>query len=316
MSGPPPALTLVVAGIGRMGRTHLSALSSLADPDLRVACAEPSAAARSWAARAGYPVYPTLAEALEDPSVQAVLIAAPTPLHAGLAHTALRAGCPVLCEKPGGLDPDLLLDLDNEASQYGVPIRLGYWHRFVPALQAARARVMAGELGEVLSVHSAQWDGSPPGDEFLGSSGGELIDMGVHEIDFAAWLLGEELTPCGASMLIQPGGRNAAAGIARSQHGAIVTVSAGRFLPDGDGCWIEVLGTRGAIFERWLWGAAGEELNLAAVREQDRRFLDLVRGGTGEGLATAGEGARSLRLALELTRLAGSGVAASGARRF
>lgn len=298
------AVTLVVAGAGRMGRTHLAALRNLADPGMRVACAEPAEAARSWAAQAGYLVYPTLATALEDPSVRAVLIAAPTPLHIELAHAAVEAGRPVLCEKPGGLDPDELMALDERASSAGVPIRLAYWHRFVPALQAVRARIMAGELGEVLAVHSAQWDGSPPADQFLADSGGELIDMGVHELDFAAWLLGEHLVADGASMLIQPGGRNAAAGVARSQRGTVVTVSAGRFLPGGDGCWTEVLGTKDAIFERWLWGAAGERVNLAAVQEQDRRFVELVRGGTGDGLATTREGAGTLRVALELTRMA------------
>lgn len=315
-------LTVAVVGIGRMGRLHLEVLSALGDPDLRVACADPSASARLWAACAGYDVYPSLDAALEVPAVGAVLIAAPTPLHAQLARAALQAGRPVLCEKPGGFDPDELLALGDLADRSGVPIRLGYWHRFVPALRAARARARAGELGEVLAVHSAQWDGAPPAGGFLDRSGGELVDMGVHELDFAAWLLGESLEACGASMLLQPGGRNAAAGVARSQSGVVVTVSAGRFLPGGDGCWTEVLGTSDAIFDRWLWGESGGDINRAAVLKQDRCFVELVRrrrassrsknsgdgspgGGTSDGLATVAEGARTLRTALQLTRLAG-----------
>jgi myo-inositol 2-dehydrogenase/D-chiro-inositol 1-dehydrogenase len=305
-----PALTIAVVGIGRMGRLHLEVLSALDDPGLHIACAEPSATARSWASSAGYDVYPSLEEALEDPAVGAVLIAAPTPLHVQLAQAALQGGRPVLCEKPGGFDPDALLALENLADRSGTVIRLGYWHRFVPALRVARARAMAGELGEVLAVHSSQWDSAPPAGDFLDSSGGELVDMGVHELDFAAWLLGESLAACGASMLVQPGGRNAAAGVARSQGGVIVTVSAGRFLPDGDGCWVEVLGTSDAIFDRWLWGDGGDDVNRAAVMEQDRRFVELARcGRTGSGpsddLATVAEGARTLRTALQLTRLAG-----------
>ena len=62
-------------------------------------------------------------------------------------------------------------------------LQVAYWRRYVPELQALRARIANGEFGDILAVHCYQWDQTPPPSEFLRSSGGVFVDMGVHEFD-------------------------------------------------------------------------------------------------------------------------------------
>jgi predicted dehydrogenase len=79
----------------------------------------------------------------------------------------------------------------------GVRVRVGYNHRFHPALQKARELVDAGACGELMMIrgryghggrtgYDREWRANP---EFSG--GGELIDQGVHLIDLAGWFLGD-----------------------------------------------------------------------------------------------------------------------------
>jgi myo-inositol 2-dehydrogenase/D-chiro-inositol 1-dehydrogenase len=71
-----------------------------------------------------------------------------------------------------------------------VAFQVAYWRRFVPAMVALRERVLAGELGQILHLVCAQWDGAPPPVQFRCSSGGAFVDMGVHEFDVVRWLTG------------------------------------------------------------------------------------------------------------------------------
>ncbi len=87
--------------------------------------------------------------------------------------------------------------MQGAATQSGVRVRLGYNHRFHPALQKARELVDAGALGPLMFLrgryghggrvgYDREWRADP---KFSG--GGELIDQGVHLIDLAGWFLGE-----------------------------------------------------------------------------------------------------------------------------
>jgi predicted dehydrogenase len=314
-------LRVAVVGCGRMGRAHVEALLSLTEgascrgataaggatggTQIEVVACDPVGAARAWAAAQGVRAYEDLDKADADGSLDAVVVAVPTPAHVEAVSAALELGCAVLCEKPGGESPAALLDLGARAGARGLPLRLGYWHRFVPALRRVRDAVGDGSLGEVLALTSAQWDGVPPSPAFLARSGGELVDMGVHEIDFARWSLGCRLEPRGAAWRRDPEGHNAAVGVLQGERGTVVTVSAGRMLEGGyDGCWVELLGSRSSIFDRWLWGPEGEVVNRRAVVDQDREMLRLVAGGDAPHLATASEGAEVLALANALTAAA------------
>src|SRR5262249_6719243 len=138
------------------------------------------------------PLYETPSQLIADGSAEGVLIAAPSDQHAELVTTFAAADLAILCEKPIGIAIEHAAVAHEAARRHGVPLQVGYWRRVVPELQALRARIAAGELGEIYQLSCMQWDEEPPSAEFRAHCGGIAIDMGVHELDQTRWLLGQE----------------------------------------------------------------------------------------------------------------------------
>ncbi|MBM3852349.1 MAG: Gfo/Idh/MocA family oxidoreductase, partial [Verrucomicrobia bacterium] len=119
---------------------------------------------------------------------------------APIALEAVRAGKHVLVEKPGALNSAQLRTVREAAVRTGARVRLGYNHRFHPALRQARELVDQGQLGPLMFLRGRYGHGGRPGYEREWranpalSGGGELIDQGVHLIDLAAWFLGDFAT--------------------------------------------------------------------------------------------------------------------------
>ena len=175
---------LALIGAGRMGRMHLRALDPAAERTRGVRVTdvvEPVDEAREALRDSGYRVpRPRSRTCWGTRRPDGVLVAAPTDRHTEVARAALAAGVPVLCEKPAGLDWREIEETGRIAAERAVALQVAYWRRFVPAMVALRERVLAGELGQVLHVVCAQWDGAPPPPQFRRSSGGAFVDMGVH----------------------------------------------------------------------------------------------------------------------------------------
>jgi myo-inositol 2-dehydrogenase/D-chiro-inositol 1-dehydrogenase len=226
---------LALVGAGRMGRMHLRALG----PAGRVSITdvvEPAAAGREVLRDGRYRLHARLADLLAARRPDGVLVAAPTDRHTEIARTALAAGIPVLCEKPAGLAWREIEETGRLAEQRGVAFQVAYWRRFVPSMVALRERIGAGELGQVLHVVCAQWDGAPPPARFRRESGGAFLDMGVHEFDVIRWLTGQ---PVAAVVAVQTPALDAAAwpdadnaqALLRLADGATAAVSLGRHHP-------------------------------------------------------------------------------------
>jgi predicted dehydrogenase len=141
--------------------------------------------------------------ALADPTLDAVIVSTLNASLAPIALAAVRAGKHVLAEKPGALNAAQLRTLRDAAQAAGVRVRLGYNHRFHPALLHARGLLDTGVLGPLMFLRGRYGHGGRKGydrewraDPEL-SGGGELIDQGVHLIDLAGWFLGDFPTVAG-----------------------------------------------------------------------------------------------------------------------
>src|SRR5205807_4730712 len=156
-----------------MGRAHLRALAAAqcAEP---AAVVEPVSSVREELAAAGFRTYANVEELLVAGGADAAVIAAPTDLHVELVAELAASGLPILCEKPCGLRPDETAEAIQNAADAGVPLQIGYWRRFVPALVELRERIAAGDLGEPAQVWCWQSDERPPSPEFRARSGGIL----------------------------------------------------------------------------------------------------------------------------------------------
>ena len=282
-------------------------LRALIDSDALqiVTVVEPSEAARAAAADIDPrpATYAELERALDAGGFDGVMIVAPTPLHATLVKACAARGLPILCEKPCG---STTAEIDIAAAAVrdaGTMLQIGYWRRFVPELVTLRERVMAGEFGDILQVVCFQWDGEPPGEAFRAASGGIVVDMGVHELDQIRWLTGSDIRDSACVAVAGPvqGDVDCATITLELDRGGVATVSLGRYFPQGDVVWLELMGTRDHARVDILWGE-GKTWH-AALRAQAEDFARCVSTGEPSKGATAADARRTLELAASVQAL-------------
>ncbi|HEY0388208.1 MAG TPA: Gfo/Idh/MocA family oxidoreductase [Gaiellales bacterium] len=130
-----------------------------------------------------------------DPSIDAVVIGTPNALHAPQAIACLRAGKHVLVEKPMARTLTEAEAMNAAADEGGALLMVAHCWRFHADVRRLRDKIESGALGEVTKTRGygvhAGW--GPSGwfvDPDL-AGGGALLDMGVHAIDTARFLLGD-----------------------------------------------------------------------------------------------------------------------------
>lgn len=135
--------------------------------------------------------------AVRRPDVDVVIVATTNAVLVETSLAAVQAGKHVLVEKPAARNVAELTPLIDAARENGIQVRVGFNHRYHPALLKAHELLEAGELGELMFVrgryghggrkgYDREWRANP-----AISGGGELIDQGVHMIDLARWFLGD-----------------------------------------------------------------------------------------------------------------------------
>lgn len=176
---------------------HIPGYKALGDQVELVACADVNAErAQKVAQEHGFQrAYGDPKEMLAREDLDAVSICTPNKFHAELSIAALQAGCHVLCEKPPAMNAAEVEAMAAAARQAGRVLTFGFHHRFNPNVQAAKRFVDGGELGEIYNgrVTAIRRRGIPSWGVFTNKElqgGGPLIDIGVHMLDSALWLMG------------------------------------------------------------------------------------------------------------------------------
>jgi len=156
---------------------------------------------RAKSLAAGFPGCEASADwraAVQRDDVDIVIVATTNDALVETSLAAVQAGKHVLVEKPAARHvAELDLLIAAAARKNNVQVRVGFNHRYHPALLKARELVDAGELGELMFVrgryghggrkgYDREWRANP-----ALSGGGELIDQGVHLIDLSRWFLGD-----------------------------------------------------------------------------------------------------------------------------
>ena len=138
--------------------------------------------------------HPSYEELVADPAVDVVYVATPHPLHHGGALLALRAGKPVLVEKPFTMNAAEAQELVTTARGEGLFLMEAMWTRFLPHIAQIRRLLAEGALGEIVTVTADHGQWFPKERDFrlfapeLG--GGALLDLGVYPVSFASMVLG------------------------------------------------------------------------------------------------------------------------------
>lgn len=191
---PTPSLPIrfAILGAGRMGAEHGLALVSLPEVQV-VAVADPVEAAAQNVARItrATKTYADPLDAIHDPEVQAVIIVTPTSTHAALIEAAALAGKAIFCEKPVAADLAETERVMKIVQDQGVPFQIGFQRRYDVAFVQARARILAGEVGQIEQFAATGRDPAPPPLAYLKVSGGIFLDQAIHDLDIARFLVGE-----------------------------------------------------------------------------------------------------------------------------
>ena len=313
-------LRFAVLGCGRIGRMHASNIAAHPRAELVAVYDVASEAARSVAAELGAKAAESVEAVLDDPSVQAVLIASSTDTHVDLLTHSAKAGKAVLCEKPIDLDIAKVEACWAEIGKLDPVVMVGFNRRFDPSFKALRDRVQAGEIGALEQVVITSRDPAPAPVEYLKVSGGIFRDMTIHDFDMARYLAGDivEVHAMGAN-LIDPairaiGDVDAVMVTLRAASGALVHINNSRRCAYGYDQRVEAFGAKGMLQalnrHPTTVVASGAErtqardpvLNFFIERYREAydaevdHFVDCVEQGT-RPLAGFAEGREALRLA-------------------
>ena len=185
---------VAIVGCGLIGHKRAAALAGAR----LVACAD-LALERAKALAATSPGADAIADwrqAIARSDVEIVVVATTNDALAPVTIDALRAGKHVLVEKPAARNVSEIDEVIAAAAAARRLVRVGFNHRYHPALQKARELVDSGATGPLMFMRGRYGHGGRVGyeqewraDPAL-SGGGELIDQGVHLIDLGGWFLG------------------------------------------------------------------------------------------------------------------------------
>ncbi|MDP8958587.1 MAG: inositol 2-dehydrogenase [Actinomycetota bacterium] len=243
-----------IAGLGRMGRYHAENLAGRAPGVELVRVVDAvEETARSTGERLGVDWSTSFDHLLSDPDIDAVVIVTPTPTHAAMIEQAARAGKHVFCEKPISFELQPTLRAIETARDAGVKLQIGFHRRFDPDWSAAVDRIRQGELGEVFLFRTSLRDMRPPSMEYIRSSGGFFVDVTIHDLDTARWMVGEvdEVTAFGAALsdpaFAEVGDIDNALVVLHFGSGALGVIDNSRVAGYGYECSTEVMGSRATV---------------------------------------------------------------------
>lgn len=186
-----------LVGLGSMGRHHARVLAGLDGVDF-VAVVDPMG--DKFGAAQGVPVLNTVEELIAL-GVDYTVVACPTHLHEEVGLALAAAGVCALIEKPVADTVDGARRLVEAFESRGLVAGVGHIERCNPALRSLRARLEAGELGDVYQVVTRRQGPFP----HRIADVGVVKDLATHDIDLTGWVTGREYVSIAAHTVSKSG---------------------------------------------------------------------------------------------------------------
>ena len=186
---------IAVVGLGKMGLSHFAMVNAhpLADT---VACDGSGFLVDALSRNIATPIHRDYHDLMDKETLDAVVIATPSRLHAPMVKLALDKGCHVFCEKPFCLDWADSEALTARAAAAGKVAQVGYHYRYVGAFREMKRLLEAGAIGKVTHVLAeaygpvvlrpkrATWRTTKS------EGGGCLYDYAAHPLNLLNWFFG------------------------------------------------------------------------------------------------------------------------------
>lgn len=190
------AIRIGVIGNGGIAHTHANAYKTLGDRVEFVACCDLDISrAKKYAEEFGFQkYYDNCYDMLRENELDAVSVCTWNSAHAECSIAALNAGCHVLCEKPMAMNAKEAIAMKETAEKNGKILMLGFVRRHGSDAKTALKLKKEGYMGDIYYAKASYlrrcgFPGGWFGDKSR-SGGGPLIDLGVHVIDLARYLMG------------------------------------------------------------------------------------------------------------------------------
>jgi predicted dehydrogenase len=189
-------IRLAIVGLGKMGLSHLAIARAHPEVALVAACDASGYLTDVLARYGNLNCYTDFERLLDETSLDSILIATPSKLHARMVEAALKRGLHVFCEKPFVLDVadgERLIEL---AERQELVTQVGYHYRFVGAFREAERVVRSGALGSIHHVRVEAYGPvvlRPKGGTWRSAKnegGGALYDYACHALDLVNFVVG------------------------------------------------------------------------------------------------------------------------------
>jgi len=240
-----------ILGAGYVARKFVLGLRHAEIPaTAAVVASRSSANAERFARELSIPsVAASYEEAVEAEGIDAYYVATPPREHRPLALLCLRAGKPVLVEKPLAMDAAAAEEIVDAARSNSVFCMEGMWTRFLPLVRELKQFVDGGGIGEIRAVTGSFGSATAPSvnrnlfDKDLG--GGALLHRGVYPLSMACHLLGSPVDVTSRATLGETGVDEDSTVVARHVNGGITTAYSSLRTQPANDC--SILGTTGTV---------------------------------------------------------------------
>jgi myo-inositol 2-dehydrogenase/D-chiro-inositol 1-dehydrogenase len=245
-----------VIGVGRIGAFHAGILRDVEGVGSVLATDPDANRLSAVGERLGIDTTSEIDTLLD--AVDAIVIAAPTSVHAELIGRGVAAELPTFCEKPISLDLVSSRAAVEVVGDSDVPVQMGFQRRFDPGYTAAAALVAEGAIGNLYAVRMALHDPAPPHHGYIPHSGGIFRDACIHDFDSARFVTGREIVEVyadgsviGFPVFEEHADVDTAVATLRFEGGTLGVLSVARHDPLGYDVRMEVFGSKDSVAVGW-----------------------------------------------------------------
>lgn len=191
-------LKIGIIGVGRLGYEHACNIATRVPGSELVAISDANIArAKEVAEELGVSaVYEDPKDLCEDPNVEAVAIITNTASHVDMIELAMNAGKHVFCEKPLAETVEKCKRAEAIVEAHPeLTFMLGFMRRYDHSYAVAKEKIDRGDIGDIILVRCYSQDPISIIEgtlEYAPRSGGQFIDMSIHDIDLIRWLTNSE----------------------------------------------------------------------------------------------------------------------------
>ena len=186
-------------GLGRLGHEHAKNLATqVPGCELAAICDVDAGRVKEVAEELGVQyTYTDFEEMCRNPELDAIVIVSPSFLHCQQIEIAMNNGKHVFCEKPLGTDVEQCKAAEKVIEAHpDLIFQLGFMRRFDKSYAEAKRKIDNGDIGKVVLVRSYTQDPRSTIEstlKFAPHSGGQYLDMCVHDIDLIRWFTGSNV---------------------------------------------------------------------------------------------------------------------------